>query len=185
MFFFEGGAVRLIAGRRRLAQLMCRFQGIARDLVFQGKQPLTKEVELLVVHIVCGPLAVRFHRVLPHIGSTWRCAWLVEYSPLSSSAFGFTYLVLLWLEALGFCEEGESGPFVEGGQRISPGGQLPLNSNGGQLSEGRTHGFGHLYEAVLQLRGAAGDRQIKDARMAVAGVGGGALGGCVLITNQD
>jgi acetyl-CoA acetyltransferase len=98
---------------------------------------------------------------------------------------GFTYLVLLWLEALGFCKEGESGAFVEGGQRISPGGQLPLNSNGGQLSEGRTHGFGHLYEAVLQLRGAAGERQIKDAQLAVAGVGGGALGGCVLITNQD
>ena len=70
MFLIECSAVCLIAGRRRLAQLTYGFQGIARDLVFQGKQPLTKEVEVLVVHIVCGPLAVRFHRVLPYVGST-------------------------------------------------------------------------------------------------------------------
>jgi acetyl-CoA acetyltransferase len=98
---------------------------------------------------------------------------------------GFTYFVLLWLEALGFCKEGESGAFVEGGSRIAPGGELPINSNGGQLSEGRTHGFGHLFEAVLQLRGAAGERQIADAKVAVTGVGGGSLGGCLLLTNQE
>jgi acetyl-CoA acetyltransferase len=98
---------------------------------------------------------------------------------------GFTYFVLFWLEALGFCKEGESGAFVEGGTRISRGGDLPINSNGGQLSEGRTHGFGHLYEALLQLRGQAGDRQVEGAKVAVTGVGGGALGGCLLLTNQD
>jgi len=98
---------------------------------------------------------------------------------------GFTYFVLFWLEALGFCKEGESGAFVEGGHRIARTGELPINSNGGQLSEGRTHGFGHLHEAVLQLRGEAGDRQIADARVAVTGVGGGALGGCLLLTNED
>ncbi len=94
---------------------------------------------------------------------------------------GFTYLAMFWLEALGFCKEGESGAFIEGGHRISPDGELPLNSNGGQLSEGRTHGHGHLCEAVLQLRGQAGDRQIKDAKVAVAGVGGGYLGGALLL----
>jgi acetyl-CoA acetyltransferase len=98
---------------------------------------------------------------------------------------GFTYFVLLWLEALGFCKEGESGAFVEGGTRIALDGELPINTNGGQLSEGRTHGFGHLHEAVLQLRGAAGARQVANARVAVSGVGGGALGGCLLITNQN
>ncbi len=97
---------------------------------------------------------------------------------------GFTYLTLFWLEALGFCREGESGAFVAGGARIAPQGELPLNSNGGQLSEGRTHGHGHLHEAVLQLRGQAGDRQIKDAQVAVAGAGGGYLGGAVLLTTD-
>jgi len=94
---------------------------------------------------------------------------------------GFSYLTLFWLEALGFCGEGESGAFVEGGGRIALDGELPLNSNGGQLSEGRTHGFGHLAEAVLQLRGQAAGRQVKDPRVAVAGVGGGYMGGCVLL----
>ena len=94
---------------------------------------------------------------------------------------GFTYLAMFWLEALGFCKEGESGAFIEGGHRISPDGELPLNTNGGQLSEGRMHAFGHLHEAVLQLRGQAGDRQIKDAKVSVSGVGGGGLGGAVLL----
>ncbi len=97
---------------------------------------------------------------------------------------GFSYLTLLWLEALGFAPEGQSGAFVEDGARIALDGELPLNTNGGQLSEGRTHGFGHLREAVLQLRGDAGDRQVKDAEVAVTGVGGGPYGGCLLLTRD-
>ena len=94
---------------------------------------------------------------------------------------GFTSLTLAWLEALGFCGEGESGAFVEGGHRISLDGELPINTNGGQLSEGRMHGFGHLHEAVLQLRGEAGERQVKDARVSVIGNGGGSVGGAALL----
>jgi acetyl-CoA acetyltransferase len=97
---------------------------------------------------------------------------------------GFSYLTLLWLEALGFCGVGESGRFVEGGKRIARDGELPLNTNGGQLSEGRLHGLGHLHEACLQLRGEAGARQVKDARIAATGVGGGSLGGCLLLTRD-
>ena len=96
---------------------------------------------------------------------------------------GFTYLTLFWLEALGFCEEGESGQFVEGGKRISLAGELPLNTNGGQLSEGRMHGFGHLHEACLQLRGEAGERQVDNVRVSVVGNGGGSLGGAALLRN--
>jgi acetyl-CoA acetyltransferase len=94
---------------------------------------------------------------------------------------GFTYLTMFWLEALGLCGEGESGAFIEGGHRIALDGQLPLNTNGGQLSEGRMHGFGHLHEAVLQLRGQAGERQVKKAKVSVVGNGGGSLGGAVLL----
>lgn len=97
---------------------------------------------------------------------------------------GFSYLTLFWLEALGLCEMGESGRFVEGGQRIALGGSLPLNTNGGQLSEGRLHGLGHLHEACVQLRGEGGARQVADARVSVVAVGGGSLGGCALLTRD-
>ena len=95
---------------------------------------------------------------------------------------GFSWLVLSWLEALGFCGEGESGAFVEGGTRIALEGELPMNTNGGQLSEGRMHGLGHLHEAMLQLRGLAGERQLKK-RLDVSLVanGGGDVAGTVLL----
>lgn len=97
---------------------------------------------------------------------------------------GFTYLTILWLEALGLTKPGETGDFIEGGERISLGGELPLNTNGGQLSEGRLHAFGHLYEAVLQLRGDAGDRQVKDSQVAVTGAGGGIFGSSLLLVRD-
>jgi acetyl-CoA acetyltransferase len=95
---------------------------------------------------------------------------------------GFSFLTLAWLEALGFCDKGESGPFVEGGKRIALDGDLPLNTSGGQLSAGRLHGFGHLYEAVLQLRGDAGDRQVDGAEVCAVAAGGGPIAGCLLLT---
>jgi len=97
---------------------------------------------------------------------------------------GFTWLTMAWLEALGICGEGESGAFIEGGERISLSGELPINTNGGQLSEGRMHGFGHLHEAVLQLRGHAGDRQVPDVRVSAVGNGGGNFGGALLLRHD-
>lgn len=95
---------------------------------------------------------------------------------------GFSFLALAWLEALRFCGPGEAGPFVADGTRISPVGELPMNTWGGQLAGGRLHGFGHLHEAVLQLRGEAGDRQVPDAEVAVASAGAGPMAGCLLLT---
>jgi acetyl-CoA acetyltransferase len=96
---------------------------------------------------------------------------------------GFTFLTLVWLEALGLCGPGEGGPFVEGGTRIALNGVLPLNTYGGQLSAGRAHGYWVLHEACLQLRGQAGERQIaKRPETAVIGAGGGPLAGCALLS---
>jgi acetyl-CoA acetyltransferase len=94
---------------------------------------------------------------------------------------GFSILTLLWLEALGFCGVGESGAFVEGGDRISLGGRLPVNTNGGQLSGGRLHGAGFLHEICLQLRGEAGARQVPGADVGVVAVGAIPYVGCVLL----
>ena len=69
---------------------------------------------------------------------------------------GFSYLTMLWLEALQLCGFGESGQFVDGGTRIALDGSLPLNTSGGQLSAGRLHGYGFLHEACVQLRGEGG-----------------------------
>lgn len=97
---------------------------------------------------------------------------------------GFSFLCLAWLEALGFCGRGEGGPFVEGGRRIARDGEVPLNTGGGQLSGGRLHGFGLLHEAVVQLRGGAGERQVPGAEVALVANGGGNLAGCALLTRM-
>ncbi|HVE25995.1 MAG TPA: thiolase family protein [Sporichthya sp.] len=94
----------------------------------------------------------------------------------------FSPFVLFWLEALGFCGRGESGPFVEGGQRIGLGGELPINTWGGQLSGGRLHGWGFLAEALRQLWGGAGLRQLHHPEVAVVGAGGGASASSLLLT---
>ena len=95
---------------------------------------------------------------------------------------GFSFLTMTWLEALGFCGKGESGPFIEGGGRIALDGELPLNTHGGQLSAGRLHGFGFIHEACLQLRGEAGERQVADAQVAAVANGGGPIAGAMLLT---
>jgi acetyl-CoA acetyltransferase len=96
---------------------------------------------------------------------------------------GFTFATLFWLEALGFCAKGEGGPFVEGGTRIALDGELPTNTDGGQLSFARLEGLGHLREAVLQLRGQAGERQVKThPEVAVVANGVGPICGCLLVT---
>ncbi len=89
----------------------------------------------------------------------------------------FTPVVLMELEDLGFCPKGEGGRFVEDGN-IELGGSLPVNTHGGLLSHSHTGHPGSLFaltEAVRQLRGTAGDRQVKDAEVGMVHGQGGVL----------
>lgn len=93
---------------------------------------------------------------------------------------GFSILTLLWLESMKLCGRGEAAAFVEGGSRIGLDGVLPLNTSGGQLSMGRLHGYGHTYEACLQLFGRAGERQVRDAKVCAVANGGFGHGALLL-----
>ncbi|MCV7423157.1 OB-fold domain-containing protein [Mycobacterium yunnanensis] len=98
---------------------------------------------------------------------------------------GFTFNCLSWLEALGFCGIGEAKDFLDGGHAIARDGAIPLNTHGGQLSHGRTHGMGLIHEAVTQLRGEAGERQVADARTAVVSTGGLTPSGAILLRTES
>ncbi len=89
----------------------------------------------------------------------------------------FTGIALITLEDYGFCAKGEGGAFVEGG-RIELGGELPVNTHGGLLSQGHVEGMLHITEAVKQLRGGAvePERQVPDARVGIVSGHGATLG---------
>src|SRR5205807_3986009 len=92
----------------------------------------------------------------------------------------FTINTILFLEDLGFCPKGDGGAFVSNGHiapRVTPGGGLPVNTNGGGLSycHPGMYGLFLLIEAVRQLRGEAGARQVAGAQTAIAHGNGGVL----------
>ena len=96
-------------------------------------------------------------------------------------AFGFQ--VIEQIEEMGFCKRGEGGPFVEEG-RIEIGGELPVNTSGGLMSEGHVLGMNHVIEAVKQLRGDAGDHQVEDAEIGMATGYGDFMDGSVVILRR-
>ena len=90
---------------------------------------------------------------------------------------GFTIITLSWIENSGWCGPGEAGEFIRAhwdkdANRLLINGKVPVNTHGGALSEGGTQGSGHVREAVLQLRGEAGPRQVPWAKAALVTPGG-------------
>jgi acetyl-CoA acetyltransferase len=90
---------------------------------------------------------------------------------------GFTITTLKWMEDIGYCGLGEAGDFLDDNWdaatgRIVINGRVPVNSHGGNMSEGASQGSGHIREAVQQLRGEAGQRQVEGARVALVTPGG-------------
>lgn len=97
----------------------------------------------------------------------------------------YTFTVLVTLEDYGFCKKGEGGPFVADG-RIAPSGALPVNTGGGQLSSFYMWGMTPVSEAVIQLRGEGGARQVPDAKVALVSGNGGILSthATLVLSNQ-
>jgi acetyl-CoA acetyltransferase len=100
----------------------------------------------------------------------------------------FTPVLLIELEDLGFCAKGEGGPFVASGA-IAPGGRFPVNTHGGLLSHCHPGNPGSMFaltEAVYQMRGQAGDRQLAKADLAlVHGQGGIMSSHCTIILGRE
>lgn len=98
---------------------------------------------------------------------------------------GFSPSVIYWLEAAGFCPPGTAFDFIGEGH-ISAGGSLPVNTFGGSIGAGRTHGLAHIAEAALQAAHRAGSRQVPDADAVCAFVGSPMLnGGAVVFTGHN
>jgi len=99
---------------------------------------------------------------------------------------GFSIITLFWLEAFGFCGKGEAADFVMDNSNIALDGKLPLNTHGGQLSAGRTHGLGFVHEACAQIWREAGRRQIQGpSDTAAVGVGGGTVAAAMILMKND
>lgn len=93
----------------------------------------------------------------------------------------FTYSAMAALEGFGFCEKGGVGAWYAGGH-ATYGGDVVVNPHGGLLAEAYLHGVNHHYEAVLQLRGDAGARQVAGAEIALVTAGAGPVGGAIVYT---
>lgn len=98
---------------------------------------------------------------------------------------GFSFHTINWLENLGVCERYGAKDFIDGGHNIALDGAFPINTDGGAMSAGRMHAYGQVHEAVTQLRGDAGARQVpNDPKVAVMTTAGGPLAGAFMLVRD-
>ncbi|KMK65076.1 acetyl-CoA acetyltransferase [Puniceibacterium sp. IMCC21224] len=147
-----------------------------------------RDLARLPVHVLGTGVAVSHRQISQMPDLTTSAAAISGAAALREAALGikdvdhamlydaFTICTLMFLEDLGFCTKGEGGDFVASGA-ISPGGAVPVNTNGGGLSCNHPgmYGIFTLLEAVTQLRGDAGARQVAGAEVALAHANGGVL----------
>jgi acetyl-CoA acetyltransferase len=95
----------------------------------------------------------------------------------------YSFLVPAQLEDFGFCSRGEAIPFIEQGETLANG-SLPVNTNGGMLNEGYVHGLNNVIEAVLQLRGDQGERQVSRSNTALCSGFGGRYGSAAILLSD-
>jgi acetyl-CoA acetyltransferase len=153
----DGGAAFVVTSLERARDLRAppvKLLGIAQGQPFPADDIVTREDPFQL------GLTSATARALGMAGITHDDVDFAEiYDP-------FSFQVIQQLEEMGFCKRGEGGDFVEGG-RIEPGGALPVNTHGGLLSEAHVLGMNHFVEAVRQLRGEAGERQVPDAEVGI------------------
>ena len=171
----EGGAAIVLTTAERARDLPQRPAYLAGYGQHTARRP-TYINYMLDDYMACG-------------GSTARKLWAAsglgpEYVDVAELYDGFSPSTWYWLEAAGFCPEGEAHRFVQDG-RVALGGELPVNTFGGSLSEGRLHGMGHIAEAARQVSDRAGPRQVEGTEVAVALDGSPLLrGGGLLFTRE-
>ena len=175
-------ASRMIADPLRLLDCAPVSDGGGAVVVTAGKRAGTRKVDVLGAGFATSHLHLSAASSLTEFGAGDALARALNQAGVRREDIDvavvydcFTIAMLVNLEDLGFAERGEAGPaFADG--RFGLSGALPVNPHGGLLSHGhpaRAGGIGHLIEAVVQLRAAAGERQVPGARRAlVHGMGG-------------
>ncbi len=161
----DGGGALVIASKERARSVSKKPVWVLGHAESHTHDRIASMPDLTVT-----PAAITGPRALGLAGVTYSDLDVVEIYD------SFTITVILTLESLGFCKPGEGGAFVDG-HNFGPGGDFPLNTNGGGLSY--THpgmyGIFPLIEAVRQLRGETGERQVADAKLSLVHGTGGVL----------
>lgn len=158
----DGAAVALVTSAERARDLK------QRPVYISGMQGLrTGRDEFIFAPRGLGINQQRSGHVVPdgHTLQAYRMAGIARGDLDGLYTYdAFSPLILFMLERFGFCGPGEAAAWVQNG-RIEPGGELPMNTSGGLLSEAHVGGWNSILEIVRQLRGAAGERQIANARL--------------------
>jgi acetyl-CoA acetyltransferase len=183
--WYNGGIETFGPGGSLIAAMLAVAGGLARHAVDLAKPPvLVEAVGTQILERIDWDQSTLTHepQALGPAAHLWtRTSLRPSDVDVAELYDGFTINCLTWIEALGFCGIGEAKDFLDGGKDIARDGQLPLNTHGGQLSHGRTHGMGLIQEAIVQLRGEAGERQVAGASVAAVSSGGLTPGGALLL----